>query len=247
MIRIANVLATLLVASSLAAPVLAAGDQPPRQTRHPDGPQFVPPEARYTFASYAGLRTLRIDSQLFDNNEVDFGITDEDFNSGRVGFELAFAVLPMVEVLVGFDTGETHANGTYINDSAYETRSEIEHSASLAMTEYSLGARIRPMRGARLSPYLVLGVSGTSYEYREFEAGSFLDENTYGERLFLRGLFAGGGLDFAVVRLPSGRWLDVFGEFRYTSSQGVHSDPASSLGDLRLDRAGALFGLRFRF
>ena len=247
MIRAGQVLVTLLVAASLTAPALAAGDQPPRQTQHPDRPQFVPLEARYTFASYAGVRNLRIDSQLFDDNEVDFGITDDDFNSGRVGFELAFAVLPMVEVLVGFDTGETHAYGTQVNDFAQETRYEIEHSASLAMTEYSLGTRIRPMRGARLSPYLVLGVSGASYEYSEVEVGSFLDENTFSERLFLPGVFAGAGLDFAALRLPSGRWLDVFGEFRYANSRGKHSDTASSLGDLRIDRTGALFGLRFRF
>lgn len=261
MTRTRQTLTALFATVCFAAGTVAEeSGQPPRRTRYPDASQTASSPPRYSFAGYGGFRLLQIDSRLFEINEIDFGITDDDFGSGRVGFELGFAVLPMVELLFGFDTGDAETYGSYL-EYTYADGSEIEHSAWMQMTEYSLGARIRPVRGARLSPYLVLGVSVASYEYSE--VGDFVDFEsleviegipnydiryyTYSERLFLPGFFAGAGLDFAVLRLPFDRRLDVFGEFRYASAQGEHREGFDGLGDLTVGRMGGLFGLRFRF
>lgn len=252
MIRTCQLLTTLLGAVCLAVGAAAEDTgQPPRRTRYPDASQTTSSPPRYAIAGYAGFRLFQIDSLLFESNEIDFGITEGDFASGRTGFEVSFAVVPAVEILVGIEWGDAETYGNYL-DLVYEDGSEIEHSAWLEMTEYLLGARIRPLPGSRLSPYLVLGLSVANYRYGE--AGDFVNFDTadiyydeYGERLFLPGFFAGAGLDFAVWRLPFERRLDVFAEFRYARAQGEHEEGFAGFGDLTVGRTGALFGLRIRF
>ena len=252
MTRTGQILMTLLTTACLATPAAAEEKpQPPRGARHPDSSQTSSSRPRYGFTAYGGFRALQIESLLFDSNEVDFGITDDDFRSGRFGFELDFALLPMVEILVGFDTGDAETAGNYL-DLVYEDGSEIEHSAWLRMTEFSVGARVRPRPDGRANPYLVLGISRASYDYSE--TGEFVDFETsnifydeFKEAQVLTGFFAGVGLDYAVVRLPYGRRVDLFGEFRYARAQGQHRDGFNGFGDLTVARAGGLFGLRLRF
>ncbi len=257
MIRPGQLLTTLLATVCLATFGLETGaaaegtGQPPRDSRSPDSSQTGGSRPRYGFAAYGGFRALQIESLLFDSNEVDFGITDDDFRSDRFGFELDFALLPMVEILVGIDTGSAETHGNYL-DLVYEDGSEIEHSAWLRMTEYSVGARVRPLPEGRANPYLVLGISRASYDYSE--TGEFVDFETsdifydeFKEGQALTGFFAGVGLDYAVVRLPFGRRIDLFGEFRYARAQGQHRDGFNGFGDLTVARTGGLFGLRLRF
>ena len=250
--RAGRYLTAFLVAWGLAASAAAGEEaQPPRDTRTPDRSQTGGARPRYGFSAFGGFRALQIDSRLFDANEVDFGITDNEFNSGQFGFELDYALLPMVEIVIGFDTGEADTSGAY-RELVYEDGSEIEHSAVLGITEYTVGARFRPLPEARTSPYLVLGVSRTSYEYSE--AGEFVNfENfdifydEFGERQSLVGFFAGAGLDFALARLPFGRRVEVFGELRYGRSGGTHRDEFQDFGDFSVAPVGARFGLRLRF
>ena len=155
------------------------------------------------------------------------------------------------KILVGFDTGQADTRGSYL-DLVYADGSEIEHSALLSITEYTIGARIRPLRERRASPYLVLGLSRASYEYSEL--GQFVDFETsdifhdeFGERQSLTGFFAGAGLDFALVWMPFERRMDAFGEFRYHRNQGRHVDDFSEFGDLTVARTGVLLGFRVRF
>ena len=252
MTRVGRILTCLLATACLATAAVAEEEaQPPRRTRDPDRSQPAGARPRYGFSAFGGFRALQIDSRLFDANEAEFGLTEDDFRSGRLGFELDYALLPMLEILVGFDTGQKETQGSYL-DVVFEDGSEIEHSALLSMTDYTIGVRIRPFRRGRASPYAVFGVARTSYEYSEL--GAFVDFETFdiyndelGERLSLTGFFAGAGLDFAVVRMPYGRRLDAFGEFRYSRSEGRHQDDFADFGDLGVTRVGARFGFRVRF
>lgn len=250
--RAGRTLTCLLTAACLATAAVAEEEgQPPRRTRDPDRSQPAGARPRYGFSAFGGFRALRIDSRLFDANEAEFGLTEDDFRSGRWGFELDYALLPMLEILVGFDSGQAETHGSYL-DLVYEDGSEIDHSARLSMTDYTIGVRVRPFQLGRASPYVVFGVARTSYDYSE--QGEFVNFENFdiyydelGERLSLTGFFAGAGFDFAVVRMPYGRRLDVFGEFRYSRSEGQHRDEFADFGDLGVARVGARFGFRVRF
>ena len=242
----------LLAAACLATVAVAEGEaQPPRGSRDPDRAPLTGARPRYGFSAFGGFRAVRMESRLFDANEAEFGLTGDDFRSGRLGFELDYALLPMLELFIGFDTGQAETHGAYL-DLVYEDGSNIEHSALLGVTDYTLGARIRPFRRGRASPYVVFGAARTSFEYSEL--GEFVDFQNFdiyydelGERSSLAGFFAGAGFDFAVVQMPFGRQLDVFGEFRYSRNAGQHRDDFSDFGDLGVTRVGALFGFRVRF
>lgn len=253
MTRTRHILMTLLAAVSFTAATAAAeSGQPPRRGPYPDASQPTARDTRYAFSTYGGFRVLNVTSDLFAANEFDFGITDDDFRTGGFGFEFDFAVLPRVDVSIGFDNGDAETFGSYL-DLVYEDGGEIEHSARLAMTELSLGVRLRLLGGAaRVRPYLMGGVTGAYYRYREI--GDFVDFDTadiyydeFEERSFLPGFFAGAGADVAVVRLPDGGRVELFGEFRYARAQGEHTDGFDGFGNFRLDRTGGLFGLRVRW
>ena len=252
MTRIGRILTLLLVSACLATPAVAGEEsQPPRDARSPDRSQSAGSRPRYGLSGFVGFRVLQIDSPLFDANEADFGIVDDDFNSRRLGFELDYALLPMLEILVGFETSEADTQATYL-DLVYEDGSEITHSAVLNLTDYTIGARIRPFQQGRASPYIVFGVAWTSYRYSE--DGQFVNFENFdiyydkiGERQSIAGFFAGAGLDFALARLPFGRRFDAFGEFRYARGEGQHQDDFGGFGDLRVARTGARIGFRVRF
>ena len=252
MTRFSRVLTCLIAAACLATPAMAREEaQPPRGGRDPDRSRAAGARPRYGFSAFGGFRALRLDSRLFDANEAEFGLTADDFRSGRLGFELDYALLPMLEILVGFDTGQAEADGNYL-DLVYDDGSEIEHSSRMRLTDYTIGVRVRPFRLGRASPYVVIGVARTSYDYSE--KGEFVNFENFDiyydeleERRPLTGFFAGAGFDFAVVRMPFGRRLDAFGEFRYARSEGKHQDEFADFGDLGVARMGALFGLRVRF
>ena len=208
------------------------------------------PETRYAFSTYGGIRVLAATSELFAANELDFGITDDDFRISGYGFEFDFAVLPRVDISIGFDTADAETFGSYL-DLVYDNGGEIEHSARLSMAELSLGVRVRLIGGsARVRPYLMPGATGAYYRYNEI--GDFVDFETadiyydeFVEESFLPGFFAGA--DVAVVRLPDGGRVELFGEFRYARTQGEHTEGFDGVGELRLDRSGALFGFRVRW
>ncbi len=252
MTRFGRGLTCLIAAACLAAtPVAAEEAQPPRGSRDPDRSRSAGARPRYGFSAFGGFRALQVDSRLFDANEAEFGLTEDDFRSGRLGFELDYALLPMLEIVVGFDTGQAEVDGNYL-DLVYEDGSEIEHSALLSLTDYTLGVRIRPFQQGRVSPYVVFGLARTHYKYSE--QGEFVNFENFDiyydeleERSSFTGFFAGAGFDFAVVRMPFGRRLDAFGEFRYSRGEGRHRGDFADFGDLGVARGGALFGLRLRF
>ena len=253
MTRTRQVLMTLLATLCIATPTVAEDDgQPPRRSPYPDASQRSAPETRYAFSMYGGFRVLQVTSELFVANEFDFGITDDDFRTGGYGFEFDFAVLPRVDISIGFDNGDAETYGSYL-DLVYEDGGEIEHAARMSMTELSLGVRVRLMGGsARVRPYLIAGATGAYYRYREI--GDFVDFETadiyydeFEEKSFLPGFFAGAGADFAIFRLPDGGRVELFGEFRYARAQGAHTEGFDGFGDLRLDRSGGLFGFRVRW
>ena len=253
MTRTRHVLLALLATLAFATTTAAEDDgQPPRRGPYPDASQRSVPETRYAFSTYGGFRVLEVTSELFAANELDFGITDDDFRTSGYGFEFDFAVLPRVDISIGFDTGGAETSGSYL-DLVYEDGGEIEHSARLSMTELSLGVRVRLIGGsARVRPYLMAGATGAYYRYNEI--GDFVDSETadiyydeFNEKSFLPGFFAGAGADVAVVRLPDGGRVELFGEFRYARAQGEHTEGFDGFGDLRLDRSGGLFGFRVRW
>ena len=253
MTRTRQVLMTLLATLWIAAPTVAEDEgQPPRRSPYPDASQRSVAETRYAFSTYGGFRVLDVTSELFVANEFDFGITDGDFRTGGYGIAFDFAVLPRVDISIGFDNGKAETYGSYF-DLVYEDGGEIEHSARLSMTELSLGVRFRLIGGsARVRPYLIAGATGTYYRYHEI--GDFVNFDTSNiyyneveEKSFLPGFFAGAGADFAVWRLPSGGRIELFGEFRYARAQGEHTEGFERFGDLRLDRSGGLFGFRIRW
>ena len=253
MTRTRHILTTLLATACLAIATAAAeSGQPPRRGPYPDASQRSVREARYAFSSYGGFRVLNVTSDLFAANEFDFGITDDEFRTGSFGFEFDFAVLPRVDISIGIDNGDAETYGSYL-DLVYDDGGEIEHSARLAVTDLSLGVRLRLLGGAaRVRPYLVGGLTGAYYRYTE--TGDFVDFETadiyydvFEETSFLPGFFAGAGADVAVVRFREAGSLDLFGEFRYVRSQGQHTEGFDGFGDLRLDRSGGLFGIRVRW
>ncbi len=251
-IRFRRIMTCLIAAACLATGAVADEEaQPPRAGRDPDRSRPAGARPRYGFSAFGGFRALQVDSRLFDANEAEFGLTEDDFRGGRLGFELDYALLPMLEIVVGFDTGQAEVDGNYL-DLVYEDGSEIEHSARLRLTDYTIGVRVRPFRLGRASPYVVFGVARTSWDYSE--KGEFVNFENFDiyydeleERVSLTGLYAGAGVDFAVVRMPFGRRLDAFGEFRYARGEGRHRDEFTDFGDLGVARAGALLGLRVRF
>ena len=252
MTKTPQVLIPLLATVALAATTGADSGQPPRRSPYPDASQRSVREPRFAVSTYAGFRVLDVTSELFAANEFDFGITDNDFVTGGYGFAFDFAVLPRVDVSIGFDSGDAKTFGSYL-DFVYDDGGEIEHTARLAMTELSLGVRLRLLGAAsRVRPYLIGGVTGAYYRYTEI--GDFVDFDTgdiyydaFEEKSFLPGFFAGAGADVAVVRLRDGGRVELFGEFRYARSEGEHADGFDGFGDLRLDRSGGLFGVRFRW
>lgn len=252
MTRTRHILMTLLATASFAAGAAAESGQPPRRGPYPDASQRSVRDTRYAFSTYGGFRVLNVTSDLFAANEFDFGITDDDLRTSGFGFEFDFAVLPRLDVSIGFENGDSETYGSYL-DLVYEDGGEIEHLAQLAMTELSLGVRLRLLGGsARVRPYLIGGISGAYYRYTE--VGDFVDFDTadiyydeFEEKSFLPGLFAGAGADVAVVRLPDGGRVEFFAEFRFARSQGEHTEGFDGFGDLRLDRSGGLFGLRVRW
>ena len=252
MSRTRQFLITLFTISSLALSAAAAADgQPPRRDRYPDRSRSAR-ENRYALSAYGGFRVFQFDSGLFGDNEVDFGITDGDFNGGRFGVEVDYALLPKLDISIGFGNASAETRASYL-DFTYDDGGEIEHAASVSTTELTLGARFRLLRSpAPFRPYLVAGVSGIFYRY--LEDGEFINFETfdiyydaYEERSFLPGFFAGVGADFRVIQLPDGRQVDLFGEFRYARSQGEHADDFGGFGDLTVGRSGGLFGVRIRF
>lgn len=251
--RARHTLITLLATACFATAALAENPpQPPRRTPYPDASQRSVRETGYAFSTFGGFLALSAESELFVSNEFDFGITDDDFLAGIFGFEFDFRVLPRVYVSVGFDTGDADTLGSYL-DLVYEDGGEIEHSARLAMTGLSLGVRLHLLDGAaRVRPYLIGGVTGAYYRYSEI--GEFVDFETadiyydeFEETSFLPGFFAGAGADVAVIRLPAGGRVELFGEFRYARVEGEHTDGFDGFGDLRFDRPGGLFGFRVRW
>ena len=241
-------------ATPLAGPPKAA-NQPPWGTRrrYPSGP---PPgtgsEPNFALAIYSGYRALAITSGLFDDNEYDFDITDDDFLAARYGAEFDFRILPRTSLVLGIETGGRDVWGSYV-DLVYDDGSEIEHVASLSLTEFSAGARVRlTTPGTRFQPYVAGGLSAALYRYSE--TGDFVDFETYDifyddfrESQVLIGFFLSGGVDFALVRNRDGGSLDLFGEFRFASASGAHDEGFEGFGDLKITRTGALVGLRFRF
>lgn len=248
-----HLLLILAAATGLAAAAAAEdAGQPPRRGPYPDASQQSVRDTRFALSTYGGFRVLNVASDLFEANEYDFGITDDDFLTGGFGFEFDVAVLPRVDVSLGFDTGDAETLGSYL-DFVFEDGGEIEHSARLAMTELSLGVRLRLLGGsAPVRPYVIGGVSGAYYRYTEI--GEFVDFDTadiyydeFEEKSFLPGFFVGAGADVAVVRLPDGGRVELFGEFRYARAEGEHTEGFAGFGDLRLDRSGGLFGFRVRW
>ncbi|MXZ61469.1 MAG: hypothetical protein F4228_00355 [Acidobacteria bacterium] len=247
-----HILMTLLATVCFAAATAAESGQPPRRGPYPDASQRSVRDTRFAFSTYGGFRVLNVTSDLFAANEFDFGITDDDFRTGSFGFEFDFAVLPRVDVSIGIDNGNAETYGSYL-DLVYEDGGEIEHSARLALTDLSLGVRLRLLGGAaRVRPYLVGGFTGVYYRYTEI--GDFVDFETadiyydvFEETSFLPGFFAGAGADVAVVRFRDSGSLDLFGEFRYVRSEGEHTEGFDGFGALQLNRSGGLFGLRIRW
>ncbi|MYF76577.1 MAG: hypothetical protein F4174_04370 [Acidobacteria bacterium] len=252
MTRTRHILMTLLATVCFVPATAADSGQPPRRGPYPDASQRSARDTRFAFSTYGGFRVLSVTSDLFAANEFDFGITDDDFRTGSFGFEFDFAVLPRVDISIGFDNGDAETYGSYL-DLVYEDGGEIEHSAQLAVTDLSLGVRLRLLGGAaRVRPYLIGGVTGAYYRYSEI--GDFVDFETadiyydvFEETSFLPGFFAGAGADVAIVRFRDGGSLDLFGEFRYVRSQGEHTEGFDGFGDLTLDRSGGLIGLRVRW
>lgn len=252
MSRIRHVLMTALAIFSVSTAAMASADgQPPRRDRYPSSSRSAA-DNRYALSAYGGFMAFQFDSGLFRDNEVDFGIADGDFSGGRFGLELDFAVLPMLDVSVGYSSSSGDVSASYL-DFTYDDGREIEHGASLRTTEMTVAAKFRLARApARFRPYLLAGASGTFYRYRE--DGEFINFDTsdiyfdsYEERSFLPGFFAGVGTDFRAIQAPDGRQVDLFGEFRYARSQGDHQDDFDGFGGLTIGRTGGLFGVRIRF
>lgn len=243
--------ALLLLAIFPLAAAHAAG-QPPRRGGYPDRSRGSGSEPRYAFSLHSGYRALHIQSALFDDNEHDFGITGGDFLAARYGLEFDFTVLPPFDIMIGIESGGATTYGSYL-DFTYEDGGEIEHQATLGLSEVTVGARFRIVRGpTRFRPYLLLGASGALYTYEEL--GEFVDFETedifydeFVERSFLPGFFVGGGVDFELARRPGGGRIELFGEFRYARTEGEHDDDFIGFGFLELNRSGALLGFRFRF
>ena len=250
MTRTRHILMTLLAtAAFVTATAAAESGQPPRRGPYPDASQRSARDTRFAFSTYGGFRVLNVTSDLFAANEYDFGITDDDLRTGGYGFEFDFAVLPRVDVSIGFDNGDAETYGSYL-DLVYEDGGEIEHLAQLAVTELSLGVRLRLLGGsARVRPYLIGGISGAYYRYTE--VGDFVDFDTadiyydeFEEKSFLPGLSSpapGPTSPSCVCRTEAAS--SSFAEFRFARSQGEHTEGFDGFGDLRLDRSGGLFGL----
>jgi len=114
--RFRRIVTRLIAATCLATGAVAEEKpQPPRGARDPDRARPAGARPRYGFSAFGGFRALQVDSRLFDANEVEFGLTEDDFRSGRLGFELDYALLPMLEIVVGFDTGGAETDGNYLD------------------------------------------------------------------------------------------------------------------------------------
>ena len=230
-----------------------AAGQPPRRGPYPDRSRSGGgDESRFALSLHTGFRAVDIQSGLFADNKQDFGIRERDFLAARYGLEFDFTGLPLIDIVIGVETGEREIYSSYL-DYTYDDGSEIEHATRLGLTEVTLGGRIRLTRGSgRFQPYLLGGFSGTFYRYSE--VGDFVDFQTdevfydeFVENSFQPGFFAGAGADVALVQRPYGRSIAVFGEFRYARSQGTHQNAFNGFGNLTVGRYGGIFGVRFRF
>ncbi len=219
---------------------------PPANTRRPR--QTDP---RFGISFHSGYRALAVESELFDANELDFGLDPGDFLAARVGGEIDFAVYPRLLLTLGLDSSSARQSSSYA-DFVWDDGSEIEHETRLSTTELTLGVRL-PLAdaAARIRPYLVIGASGMVYDY--WEDGEFVDFDTYDifydryeETSFQVGMFFGAGFEVPVFRMRRGHSA-IFGEFRAARSTLEHREAFDGFGDLSVTRTGALVGIRFWF
>ncbi len=237
-----------------AAAAEARSLQPRRRPPFGAGPRSQGPrrsEPTYGLSFHSGFRMLAVESALFDDNEFDFGVEAGDFLAARFGVEGDFALLPRFAVTLGVESGSATSTSSYL-DFVHDDGGEILHDSELSITEFTLGGRL--LLGpptARVRGYLAAGVTGMIYQY--WEDGEFIDGATfdifydyYEERSFQLGFFAGVGGEMPLFRTRLG-YGALFVEYRYAASRGEHGDGFEGFGDLRLDRSGALIGLRVRF
>ncbi len=232
-----------------AAPAAESGQPPYRGGAYRAAPQpgsMAMP--RSGLSMFGGASAFLPESDLFSDNEFDFGTSSRDLVGSRWGLEYHFAPIPNVEILAGVENGSRDFFSSYI-DYVFENGGEIEHYTSYSFTDLTLGARVRMAPGSTFSPYLTGGFSGSFYRYQE--SGDFVDFTSpaqdivydeYEESSFLPGFFVGAGADYAFSLNFS-----VFGEWRLQYAEKAHEDDFAGYGDFRALRNGGAIGLRLRF
>ena len=85
-----------------------AAGQPPRRGPYPDRSRSGSgDESRFALSLHTGFRAVAIQSGLFADNKQDFGIRERDFLAARYGLEFDFTGLPLVDIVIGVETGGT--------------------------------------------------------------------------------------------------------------------------------------------
>ncbi len=239
-------LATLVAAAPLTA-----------QQGTGDGFLFRAPPGSLTV--YGGLAAPLATGGVFALTTSELTVDRGDFRSGTLGFDLAIAVRPRLDLVLGVSGDRSRTPSEFRdwvdnNDQPIEQTTDFRRTPFIASLRYYLADRGRTIGSvawvpASFVPFVSLG--GGAVRYRFEQAGDFVDTtslNIFSDRLTASG-WAGAVQGGAGAQWSLGpRWL-MTGELRYLHAKGTGDRPYGDFEGYQVNLSGlsTVVGLTLRF
>jgi hypothetical protein len=195
----------------------------------------------------------RAESNLFDDDAVLYVIGGDTINTSdwrgwTGGAELSVKLVRNVEIGFHVDAFSRTLHTSY-RDYVHDSGREIQQSLRLRIMPVGVSLRLIPTgRGARLAPYLAVGVDLFVWEYEEW--GEFIDFDSFDFEIYddaflsegvTPGFHVAGG-----IRFPVNDDFSLVGEVRYQVAKVDMGDDFRG-SELDLGGASATLGVHLRF
>ena len=221
-----------------------------------DGFLFRAPSASVTL--HGGLAQPLGRSNVFALATDELTLSRSDFLSGNFGGDLAFAIAPRTELVIGMDASRRKRASVYRdfvdnNDQEIRQTTTLQRTPLMANLRYYLRDRGRQVGSmawipARFVPFVMVGAGATAYRFEQ--VGDFVDQQTldiFTERLTSK------GWAFSMQAGAGGQWTltprtSITGELRYLHGTGDGDRPFGDFAGYKVDLSGVstLIGLNFR-
>ena len=257
----------LLVSSAalilLASPAFAADDQDQTPAQSPQSSASVPPgnpdfllgRPRATIGVRGNWMKAGAGSDLFDFVTETLTIDRKDFNTATFAAELGINVTPRVDILAGFDIGQTTTPSEY-RDFIDNRGLPIQQSTQFKQMQLTASGKLSLIpRGRNISrfawiprtivPYVGAGGGVTNYVFNQYgDFVDFADNHVFAESFRSSGwtpvVHAFGGTDIKVYRRL---YLSLEGRYSWASAEldqdFIDFDP--------IDLGGFRFGVGFHY